>query len=447
MTATQVTDETIAAIATPPGQGGVGVIRISGSKAASIAKALLGSVPKPRFASLSRFRAADGSVLDEGIAIYFQSPASFTGEDVLELQGHGGPAVLDLVLQRALELGARLARPGEFSERAFLHGKLDLAQAEAIADLIEAGSEASTRAALRSLTGEFSKEVHAINNALIDLRMYVESAIDFPEEEIDFIGEGGVSQRLQKIQQQLQELFARCQQGRMMREGITVVLAGAPNAGKSSLMNALARQDTAIVSSTPGTTRDVLREHVILNNLPVHLVDTAGLREAIDEIESEGVRRAQAVMRQADHILLLQDDSLEHAESIDQSLPKDVPVTRVLNKIDLSGRSPGACGEHCFAIAAKTGAGIDELIHWIEQQAGFHPEATGSFSARRRHLDALTRAQASLQQGQQQLETAKAGELLAEDLLQAQRALGEITGEFTSDDLLGEIFSSFCIGK
>ena len=443
----QVTDETIAAIATPPGRGGVGVIRISGNKTAPIAEALIGSIPKPRYASLSKFRAADGSILDEGIALYFQGPASFTGEDVLELQGHGGPAVLDLVLQRTLELGARMARPGEFSERAFLNGKLDLAQAEAIADLIEAGSEASTRAALRSLTGEFSKEVHAINRVLIELRMYVESAIDFPEEEIDFLGEGGVLQRLQKIRKQLDDLFARCQQGRMMREGITVVLAGAPNAGKSSLMNALARQDTAIVSSTPGTTRDVLREHVILNNLPVHLVDTAGLRQAVDEIESEGVRRAQAVMQQADHILFLQDDSLEKPEPIDQTLPTDIPVTRVLNKIDISGRAPGPCGDRCFAIAAKNGAGIDELIYWIEQQAGFQPEATGSFSARRRHLDALTRAQTSLQLGQQQLESARAGELLAEDLLQAQRALGEITGEFTSDDLLGEIFSSFCIGK
>ena len=443
----QVTDETIAAIATPPGRGGVGVIRVSGSKTTTIANALLGSIPQPRYASFTKFRAADGSILDEGIALFFKSPASFTGEDVLELQGHGGPAVLDLLLHRVLELGARMARPGEFSERAFLNGKLDLAQAEAIADLIESGSEASTRAALRSLTGEFSKEVHAINRALIELRMYVESAIDFPEEEIDFLGEGGVSERLQQIQKQLDELFARCQQGRMMREGITVVLAGAPNAGKSSLMNALARQDTAIVSSTPGTTRDVLREHIILNNLPVHLVDTAGLRDAVDEIESEGVRRAQAVMQQADHILFLLDDSLEKPEPADQSLPADIEVTRVLNKIDISGRPPGPCGDRCFAIAAKTGAGIDELIGWIERQAGFQPEATGSYSARRRHLDALSRAQASLVDGQLQLESSRAGELLAEDLLQAQRALGEITGEFTSDNLLGEIFSSFCIGK
>ena len=443
----QVASETIAAVATPPGRGGVGVIRISGSKAPSIARGLLGYLPQPRYASLSKFRAADGSILDEGIALYFQAPASFTGEEVLELQGHGGPAVLDLVLQRTLELGARMARPGEFSERAFLNGKLDLAQAEAIADLIEAGSEASTRSALRSLTGEFSKEVRAINRALIELRMYVESAIDFPEEEIDFLGEGGVLQRLQQIQCQLDDLFARCQQGRMMREGITVVLAGAPNAGKSSLMNALARQDTAIVSSTPGTTRDVLREHVVLHNLPVHLIDTAGLRDAADEIESEGVRRAQAAMQQADHILFLLDDSIEQPEPTDQTLPANVPMTRVLNKIDISGRIPGPCGDRCFAIAVKTGEGIEELIRWIEHQAGFQPEVTGSFSARRRHLDALSRAQACLVEGQRQLESSRAGELLAEDLLQAQRALGEITGEFTSDDLLGEIFSSFCIGK
>jgi len=440
-------EDTIAAIATPPGIGGVGVIRISGSRVTTIASALLGRVPPPRHAAFAKFRGVDGETLDEGIAIYFPTPASFTGEDVLELQGHGGPAVLDMVLRRALELGARMARPGEFSERAFLNGKLDLAQAEAIADLIESGSVASTRAAMRSLTGEFSREVREITQALIELRMFVESAIDFPEEEIDFIGEGGVSQRLQIIQAQLDELFAKCHQGRMMQEGITVVLAGAPNAGKSSLMNALARQDTAIVSSTPGTTRDLLREHVILNNLPVHLIDTAGLRDTADEIESEGVRRAQAVMEQADHILFIMDDSLDAPQSINESIPSGIPITIVRNKVDLSGRKPGLCEDKTFAIAAKTGAGIDELISWVEQQAGFQPESTGSYSARRRHLDALNRAQTSLKQGQSELESSRAGELLAEDLLQAQRSLAEITGEFSSDDLLGEIFSSFCIGK
>lgn len=439
--------DTIAAVATAPGRGGIGIVRVSGSKVPAIAVAITGHLPQPRMATLASFKNRQHQVIDEGVALYFPAPASFTGEHVLELQGHGGPAVLDIVLQRALELGARPARAGEFSERAFLNGKLDLAQAEAIADLIEAGSEASTRAAIRSLTGEFSKEVNAINQSLIELRIYVESAIDFPEEEIDFLAEGDVLDKLKAIAQRLDKLFDNCQQGRMLREGITVVLAGAPNAGKSSLMNALARQDTAIVSSTPGTTRDILREHVVLSGLPVHLVDTAGLRDSADEIESEGVRRAQEAMLQADHILFVEDDSSDEEFSAGISLPADVPVTTVLNKIDLTARKPGVCGENCIAIAAKTGAGIEELVAYLEKQVGFQREASGVFSARRRHLDALARAQNSILQGQAQLETARAGELLAEDLLQAQRALSEITGEFSSDDLLGEIFSSFCIGK
>jgi len=439
--------ETIAAIATPPGRGGVGIIRVSGPGTNTIARALTGKLPEPRYATFCIFKNADGETIDEGIALYFPGPASFTGEDVLELQGHGGPVVMDRLLQATLQAGARMARAGEFSERAFLNGKIDLAQAEAVADLIEAGSDESARAAMRSLTGEFSREVNDINQALIELRMYVESAIDFPEEEIDYLSEGGVGQKLSAIAARLDALFDRCQQGRMLREGITVVLAGAPNAGKSSLMNALAREDTAIVSDIPGTTRDLLREHVQLNGLPVHLVDTAGLRESTDAIEVEGVRRAQAALAQADLVLFLYDDTDVQPDLGKAGLPADVQAIVVANKIDLSGRKPGACGEDCVAISVKTGAGVDALVEDIEQRVGFQPEATGSFSARRRHLDALARARQHLQQGQSQLESAKAGELLAEDLLLAQQALSEVTGEFTSDDLLGEIFSSFCIGK
>jgi len=439
--------ETIAAIATPPGRGGVGIVRVSGPDAKTIARALTGRLPEPRYATFCIFKNAAGETIDEGIALYFPGPASFTGEDVLELQGHGGPVVMDRLLQACLQAGARMARAGEFSERAFLNGKIDLAQAEAVADLIEAGSDESARAAMRSLTGEFSREINGINQALIELRMYVESAIDFPEEEIDFLSEGGVEQKLAAIASQLDALFDRCRQGRMLREGITVVLAGAPNAGKSSLMNALAREDTAIVSDIPGTTRDLLREHVHLNGLPVHLVDTAGLRESTDAIEAEGVRRAQAALAQADLVLFLYDDTAAAPDVSKVGVPAGVPVIAVANKVDLSGRDPGKCGEDCVAISVKTGAGTDTLIAEIERRVGFQPEATGSFSARRRHLDALSRARQHLQQGQAQLGSVKAGELLAEDLLLAQQALSEVTGEFTSDDLLGEIFSSFCIGK
>lgn len=439
--------DTIAAIATPPGQGGVGIVRVSGQLVPQISRAIIGFLPSPRSARFSLFRDSAGAVVDEGIVLYFMAPQSFTGEDVIEFQGHGGPLVMDRLLRATIDAGARVARPGEFSERAFLNGKIDLVKAEAVADLIEAGSDESARAAMRSLTGEFSREVNAINESLVELRTYVESAIDFPEEEIDFLAEGDVEQRLSSVIERLDGLFSRCHQGRLLRDGITVVLAGAPNAGKSSLMNVLARQDTAIVSDVPGTTRDVLREHVVLNQLPVHLVDTAGLRESDDVIETEGVRRARAAMQQADHVLLLVDDSDQGRTPDIGVTTNDVPVTRVLNKIDITGREAGPCGQDCFAISVRTSAGIEQLVKHVEESAGYLPEATGSYSARRRHLEALKVAREHMISGQRQLKASRAGELLADDLLQAQKALGEITGEFTSDDLLGKIFSSFCIGK
>lgn len=445
--ANHTSSDTIAAIATPPGQGGVGIVRISGPLAPDIARTLIGTVPSPRNARFSVFRDVAGKILDEGIALYFKAPESFTGEDVIELQGHGGPVVMDRLLRAAIEAGARMARPGEYTERAFLNGKIDLVKAEAVADLIEAGSVESARAALRSLTGEFSREVNAINRRLVDLRTYVESAIDFPEEEIDFLADGDIEQRLCAVIEQLDGLFSRCQQGQLLRDGITVVLAGVPNAGKSSLMNVLSKRDTAIVSDIPGTTRDVLREHVVLNQLPVHLVDTAGLRDSDDVIESEGIRRAQAAMRQADHVLLILDDTIREPVADIGGTADGVPLTRVMNKIDVSGRAAGPCGKDCFAISVRTGAGIDRLIKHVEESVGYFPEMTGSYSARRRHLEALKVARGHMVSGQHQLKTSRAGELLADDLRQAQKALGEITGEFTSDDLLGNIFSSFCIGK
>jgi len=443
--------DTIAAVATPPGRGGIGVIRVSGPLARSIAEAVLGQSPRPRYATHAAFIGDNGEAIDDGVALLFVAPNSFTGEDVLELQGHGGPAVLDMILKRLYALGARAARPGEFSERAFLNGKLDLAQAEAIADLIESSSEQAARAALRSLQGRFSDLVNAVLQDLIALRSFVESAIDFPDEEIDYLSDASLNERIALIQQKLDELISKSQQGRVLRDGINIVLAGAPNAGKSSLMNLLAREDTAIVSDIPGTTRDVIREHIVLKGLPVHLLDTAGLREAGDQIESEGVRRARAAMQQADLIILMIDDSAGSEIAIrDEVLPAGVPVVRVYNKIDLSGRHPGmfsSDGDECIAIAAKTGAGIDALIDHIVSRADYQPEAVGVFSARRRHLDALGRAKQHVEEGRYQLQQFRAGELLAEELRQAQRALSEITGEFSSEDLLGEIFSGFCIGK
>ncbi len=445
---------TIAAIATAPGRGGIGIVRISGPATRRIAEAVLGQLPRPRHATFAWFLGATGQPLDQGLALFFPAPRSFTGEDVLELHGHGGPVVLDMVLARALELGARLARPGEFSERAFLNGKLDLAQAEAVADLIDAGSASAARSALRSLEGEFSARVHALVEALTRLRMYVEAAIDFPEEEIDFLADERIVQELDTLARDFARLLASTQQGVLLHDGMTVVLAGPPNAGKSSLLNALTRVEAAIVSPIPGTTRDVLRERIHLDGMPLHVVDTAGLRESRDEIETEGIRRAREQMERADRVLLVLDDAAgaEVPAEVLKHVPPVLPRTVIRNKIDLTGRTAGVTnpadtGVIEIALSAKTGVGLDDLRRHLKACMGFQPAGEGAFMARRRHLDAIRRAQDHVTRGKARLKETRAGELLAEELRLAQQALSEITGEFTPEDLLGRIFSSFCIGK
>lgn len=444
--------DTIAAIATPPGRGGIGIVRLSGPQTRTIAKDVLGRLPHPRHATHAKFCDASGQPIDQGLALFFPAPHSFTGEDVLELHGHGGPMVLDMLLERALGLGARLARPGEFSERAFLNGKLDLAQAEAVADLIEASSVSAARSAMRSLEGEFSRRVQALVEGVTRLRMHVEAVIDFPEEEVDFLADERVSQELEVLSQNLDQLNAATHQGVLLHDGMTVVLAGPPNAGKSSLLNVLAQFESAIVSPIPGTTRDVLRERIHLDGMPLHVVDTAGLRESRDEIEAEGIRRAREQMERADRVLLVLDDTVAGIipTEVVNLLPAQLPRTVIRNKIDLTGRTPGIAGPPEameISLSAKTGAGLDVLRQHLKACMGFQPAGEGTFMARRRHLDALRRAQGYITRGQAQLKEAHAGELLAEELRLAQRALGEITGEFTTDDLLGRIFSSFCIGK
>jgi tRNA modification GTPase len=444
--------DTIAAIATPPGRGGIGVLRVSGPVVPAICAQLLGHVPRPRHTHLTPFLARDGSVIDEGIALYFPAPGSFTGEDVLELQGHGGPVVMDMLLARTLSLGARVARPGEFSERAFLNDKLDLAQAEAIADLIDSASAQAARAAVRSLRGEFSARVTALVESLVSLRMYVEAAIDFPDEDIDFLSDGKVGAQLVGIRARFDALATAAQQGSVLREGMTIVIAGRPNAGKSSLLNRLAGHDAAIVTDIPGTTRDLLREHINIDGLPVHIIDTAGLRDSTDAVEQEGVRRAWDAIRSADRVLLVVDDTqgLSPADTaLHDGFPSDIPVTVIFNKIDLSGRVPdsGEQGHRFYvALSAKSGEGMNLLRRHLKAVAGFQEGNEDSFMARRRHLDALGRTREHLDSAQRQLDTGT-GELLAEELRLAQQALGEITGEFSNEDLLTRIFASFCIGK
>lgn len=442
----------IAAIATPPGIGGVGIIRISGKELTTIAEAIIGRLPAPRQALFCRFRDAQGVVIDEGIALYFPAPHSFTGEDVLELQGHGGPVVMDLLLQRVVGCGARLAHAGEFSQRAFLNDKLDLTQAEAIADLIESGTAAAARLAVRSLEGAFSREINRLLEQLIQLRLYVEAAIDFPEEEIDFLSDGKVSTDLHAIDQSIKEVEKRAQIGRLLRDGMVLVIAGRPNAGKSSLLNALAGRDSAIVTDIPGTTRDLLREQIQIDGMPLHLVDTAGLRESSDQVEREGIRRAREELANADRILWIFDGGADPGhDALDRSsLPQGVPITFIRNKIDAIGISAGidqSGAEVEVALSARSGEGIDLLRRHLKESMGYSGSQEGEFIARRRHLDALERAGRHLAAGREALESTGSGELLAEDLRQAQLALGEITGEFTADDLLGRIFSSFCIGK
>lgn len=441
--------DTIAAIATPPGRGGVGIIRVSGPLVKTISKNILGKIPKPRYADHLSFLDQNNQIIDSGLALYFVAPHSFTGEDILELQGHGGPVVMDLLLQRVLKLGARIAKPGEFSERAFLNDKVDLAQAEAIADLIEAGSEQAAKSAVKSLQGEFSRWIDESVEALTHLRMYVEAAIDFPEEEIDFLSDGHVTKSLDNILAEMDKIFSSAQQGVLLRDGMRVVLIGQPNTGKSSLLNALAGRDSAIVTHIAGTTRDVLREEINIDGMPLHVIDTAGLRESDDVVEQEGIKRTWIEIEQADRALLLVDDKTgvtEEDEKIRQKLPKSLKVSIVRNKIDLSQTS-AAENNNEIALSAKSGEGIGLLREHLKKIMGYTGLTEGVFLARRRHLDALIRAKDFVENGQKQLNESKAGELLAEDLRQAQHALGEITGFVSSDDLLGKIFSSFCIGK
>ena len=450
--------ETIVAQATAPGRGGIGILRVSGPKAVEVAQAVLGKCPKPRMADYLPFKDADGTVLDQGIALYFKSPNSFTGEDVLELQGHGGQVVLDLLLKRILQLdGVRLARPGEFSEQAFLNDKLDLAQAEAIADLIDATSEQAARSALKSLQGEFSNKVNQLVDSVIYLRTYVEASIDFPDEEIDFLADGKIEAKLREIINQLDLVSSEAKQGSILREGMKVVIAGRPNAGKSSLLNALAGREAAIVTDIAGTTRDVLREHIHIDGMPLHIIDTAGLREATDEVERIGISRAWTEIEQADRIILMLDSSDPDSQNIEKvrseflsKLPNNMPVTIVRNKVDLSGEAVGLKEENgttTICLSAQTHQGVDLLREHLKQAMGFQTGMEGGFLARRRHLDALEKAAEHLQIGLVQLTKFHAGELLAEELRLVQANLSEITGQFTSDDLLGNIFSSFCIGK
>ncbi|MFT8210490.1 MAG: tRNA uridine-5-carboxymethylaminomethyl(34) synthesis GTPase MnmE [Symbiopectobacterium sp.] len=450
--------DTIVAQATPPGRGGVGILRVSGRQAADVARAVLGKLPKPRYADYLPFRDADGSTLDQGIAIWFPGPNSFTGEDVLELQGHGGPVILDLLMQRILALpGLSIARPGEFSERAFLNDKLDLAQAEAIADLIDASSEQAARSALNSLQGAFSTRIHRLVEVLIHLRIYVEAAIDFPDEEIDFLSDGKIEAELNGLMSDLAGVQAKAHQGSLLREGMKVVIAGRPNAGKSSLLNALAGREAAIVTAIAGTTRDVLREHIHIDGIPLHIIDTAGLRDASDEVEHIGIERAWQEIEQADRVLFMVDSTTTGATSPAEiwpefmaRLPATLPITVVRNKADITGEPEGIEEVNTYSLirlSAKTGDGVDILRNHLKQSMGFTSNTEGGFLARRRHLQALETAAQHLEQGKEQLVSAYAGELLAEELRLAQQALSEITGEFTSDDLLGRIFSSFCIGK
>jgi tRNA modification GTPase len=454
-------DDTIAAIASAPGRAAMGIVRLSGTGVPRIAGLLLGRVPAARQASLTRFLDAHGEAIDRGIALYYPAPDSFTGEHVLELFAHGGVLVLDLLMRRALELGCRTARPGEFSERAFLNGKMDVAQAEAVADLIDAGTEAAARAAVRSMQGEFSARIRGLQALLTDLRIHVEAAIDFPDEEIDFLSAPAITGRLARVLECFGGIESAARQGALLREGLTVVIAGRPNAGKSSLLNRLIGEDVAIVTDAPGTTRDVLRQHLHLDGLPLNLIDTAGLRSALDAAEAEGIRRAWQEIGRADRILYVVDASAgaSAAGSADataiaslselESLPEEVPVTLVLNKIDLIGLAAGM-GEGTpprVFVSARTGAGFDSLRDHLKASAGYRDSESGAFAARRRHLDALARARALAESAGQALGGSQAFELFAEDLKLAQRALGEITGEVTSEDLLGEIFGSFCIGK
>ena len=451
--------DTICAIATPSGVGGVGIVRVSGPLVKTIATSVSGEIPKARYAHFSTFLNKDKDVIDQGISLYFPAPNSFTGEDVIEFQAHGGPVILDQIMQEVLACGARIARPGEFSERAFLNNKIDLTQAEAIADLIESHSNEAARYAIRSLQGEFSNLINILVSSVIELRVFVEAAIDFPEEEIDFLASSNVKEKLSLLRQELDKILAQAKIGSILKEGLSIVIIGEPNVGKSSLLNLLSGQASAIVTNIPGTTRDSLKELISLDGLPAYFIDTAGLRESSDIVEQEGIKRTWDAVKKADHILLLVDSTKElnlNNYSMWQELKKEIKdlkvVTLVKNKIDLIKQEPSCgfddeIGINSVSISVLEKQGIEKLISHLKQIAGFSMNEEGGFIARRRHVDALNRAKKSLEQAEKQLLQFKAGELLADGLRQAQLALSEITGEFSSDDLLGEIFSSFCIGK
>ena len=450
--------DTIVAQATAPGRGGVGIIRISGNLASSVAQIILGKLPETRKAEYLPFSDTNNNLVDQGIALFFKAPNSFTGEDVLELQGHGGQVVLDMLLNAILKIPRlRIARPGEFSERAFLNDKLDLAQAEAIADLIDASSEQAAKGALRSLQGAFSKHIHTLVEQVIHLRMYVEAAIDFPDEEIDFLSDGKIQKDLEIIIKSFETLRQQTKQGALLREGMRVVIAGKPNAGKSSLLNALAGRDAAIDTDIAGTTRDVLKEHIHLDGMPLHIIDTAGLRDSPDKVEKIGIERAWKEIKQADRVLFMLDstESIEtHPEKIwpdfYQQLPKNIGLSVIRNKIDLSKEPIGFDDSDDYpviSISASNEQGLSYLTDHLKDCMGFNASTEGQFIARRRHLDAIDRAAEHLYLGKHQLEEHLAGELLAEELRLTQQHLNEITGEFSSDDLLTKIFSSFCIGK
>jgi tRNA modification GTPase len=451
-------NDTIAAVATAAGRGGIGIIRLSGPQSVSISEKILKTSLTPRYAYYGDFHETEtAQIIDQGISLYFPKPHSFTGEDVIEFQAHGGPIVLDILLNQVLKAGARLAHPGEFSERAFLNDKMDLVQAEAIADLIDSNSEQAARCAIRSLQGEFSEAIHALVKNVTSLRVYVEAAIDFPEEEVDFLTEGNVKNRLDSLQVELDDVLSRATQGSILREGINVVIAGRPNAGKSSLLNALVEKDAAIVTSIEGTTRDILKEQITIDGMPLHIIDTAGLRESDDEVETIGIHRAWQAINDADQILFLVDaqttsscDPTEIWPEFVDKLPSLKRVTLVRNKIDTTNEQASietSTGNTVIRLSAKEKLGLDFLKTHLKEIAGYNSSIEGGFIARRRHIDALNRARQSLEAGSTQLALTHSGELLAEDLRMVQQSLGEITGEVTPDDLLGEIFSSFCIGK
>ncbi|MDX1405933.1 MAG: tRNA uridine-5-carboxymethylaminomethyl(34) synthesis GTPase MnmE [Woeseiaceae bacterium] len=441
--------DTIVAAATPPGKGGIGVVRVSGEDAGALAKSLIGKLPEPRVASRATARDSQGNVIDDGLALYFPGPASYTGEPVFEFHGHGGPLVIATLVAAAVELGARRAQPGEFSKRAFLNGKLDLVQAEAIADLIDSGTRQAARAALRSLSGSFSEAVANLERQLVELRMHVEAAIDFPEEEIDFLSDAQLLARIERCTQAFAKLREEAGIGRVLRDGLQLVIVGKPNVGKSSLLNLLSGQEAAIVTEVAGTTRDILRERIEIDGLAVELVDTAGLREDPDRIEAEGIRRAREALGKADGALWIQDANTESPGDLPEDLPADIPVVILRNKIDLTGEPPGIRSDDpkTLNVSVKSGAGIDALRETVRELAGYRDLGEGAFTARKRHVEAIDKAYACFERGKAALEEQKAGELMAEDLRAALDALGEISGAVSSDELLGRIFSEFCIGK